>query len=396
MNEERKHALLSASTAHRWLTCTPSARLEAEEDVQECSVYAEEGTYAHELSELMLQRRFEFITEDEYKDKLLELTVSELGKKYHNMELVRFCEEHVEFVVSLVPENETFNIYFELRLNFSNFVPQGFGTADICIVTENCVHIIDLKFGRGVPISAIENPQLRLYGLGGLNLFPQSSIVKMTINQPRLDSNDTEILTREELLKWGREEVIPKADLAIKGEGLLKSSETACRFCKLKGKCKVRAETQMELARQEFAMEQIRPELLSPEYISEILEIAPLFIDWFKDVQSHALGQLMSGVKIPNYKLVEGRSVRQITDDEAVRQIFLDIGFEEKDIMERPKLKGITKLESLIGKKLFAEVCKEYLIKPQGRLTMALESDKRPAVNSAQFDFNILYESEEE
>ena len=397
MEPIRKHSILSASNAHRWLKCTPSARAEMyEEDT--CSVYAEEGTAAHKLAELKLTYRFGKIGPSEYDDRFNEFLEGEYGK-YYNAEFNEYVDDFVEYVISRTENIEKYHIFFELEVDFSHIVPQGYGTADVVIVTEDYVEIIDLKFGMGVPVSALNNPQLRLYGLGALNLFPLSKKVYMTIHQPRLLSCDTEELYKEELIKWAVEYVKPRAELAIKGEGVFYSDEDTCRWCKLRGKCKVRADRQLEIAQKEFVAQNKPPvpQNLSVEQISRILEIGPMFIDWFKDVQSYALGQLVAGVKIPGYKLVEGRSNRIITDEEKVKQLLLDIGLKEEDIMKPPQMHGITKLESLVGKKLFGELCKEYLIKPQGKLTIAPESDRRPEINTlaiAQSDFALPIKEE--
>lgn len=393
MSEQRNHAILSASSAHRWLVCTPSARLELEEGLDECSAYAAEGTAAHALAELKLKYRFGKITLSEYNDEYQAfITDPELGK-YYNKEFEEYVDEHVEYVVSLTDDLKDYHIFFEVRVNFSNVVPQGFGTADVLIVTEDTIHVVDLKFGAGVPVSAIDNPQLRLYGMGALNLFPNTEKVKMTINQPRLQSRDSEELTKKSLLAWAFEYVKPRAEEAIKGEGVLQASEDACRFCKLRGKCKERADHQLAVAQREFEIfdqKELVTQNLTVEQISNILEIAPMFIDWFKDVQAFALGQLAQGVKIPGYKLVEGRSNRIITDETKVKEILLQVGLTEDEIMKPREMLGISKLEALVGKKLFGELCKDYLIKPMGKLTLAPESDRRPEVNTlalAQSDF---------
>lgn len=397
MAEQRNHAILSASSAHRWLVCTPSARLELEEGQEECSAFAAEGTAAHALAELKLNYRFGKIGVTEYNEEYEAFKQNPEFSKYYNKEFEEYVDDHVEYVVSITDELDAagtkYHIFFEVRVNFANVVPQGFGTADVLIVTEDTIHVIDLKFGAGVPVSAIDNPQLRLYGMGALNLFPNTKNVKTTINQPRLLSRDTEELTKEELLKWAFEYVKPRAEEAIKGEGVLRASEDACRFCKLRGKCKERADTQLAVAQREFEIVDQKANLvqnLSVEQISNILEIAPMFIDWFKDVQAFALGQLMQGVKIPGYKLVEGRSNRIITDETKVKEILLEVGLTEDEIMKPREMLGISKLEALVGKKLFADLCKEYLVKPMGKLTLAPESDRRPEVSTlalAQSDF---------
>lgn len=395
MEEERQHAILSASTAHRWLTCTPSARLELEEGQEECSVYAEEGTAAHALAEIMLSYQFDKINAAEYEKALTDWHNTEVYEKYYNAEFQEYVNSHVAFVVEQTKGLNDFHIYFELRVNFSNVVPQGFGTSDVVIITEDMIHVIDLKFGAGVPVSALENPQLRLYGMGALNLFPRTRFIQLTINQPRLDSHDTETLTKKELLDWAFNFVKPRAEEAIKGEGILTPEEDACRFCKLRGKCKARADYQLALAQKEFNIVDQRENLaqsMTPERLSTILQIAPLFIDWFKDVQAYALGQLANGAKIPGFKLVEGRSNRIITNEEAVKEKLLSLGFTEDEIMKPREMLGISKLEALVGKKLFAEMFEDYLIKPAGKLTLAPENDRRPEVNNlalAQSDFAL-------
>jgi len=393
MAEQRNHAILSASSAHRWLVCTPSARLEQEEGTEECSVYAQEGTAAHALAELKLSYRFGKIPYSKYQEEYEAFKVDSEFSKYYNKEFEEFVDEFVDYVIKQTEELESYHIFFETRVNFSNVVPQGFGTADVMIVTEDTIHVIDLKFGAGVPVSAINNPQLRLYGMGALNLFPNTKYIKTTINQPRLLSCDTEDLTKEELLKWAFEYVKPRAEEAIKGEGVLRASEDACKFCKLRGKCKERADMQLMVAQREFEIVDQKANMvqnLSTEQIANILEIAPMFIDWFKDVQAFALGQLMRGEKIPGYKLVEGRSNRIITDEAKVKELLLQVGLTEDEIMKPREMLGISSLEKLIGKKLFADICGEYLIKPVGKLTLAPESDRRPEVSTlaiAQSEF---------
>lgn len=382
-----EHAILSASTAHRWLVCTPSARLELEEGRDECSVYAAEGTAAHKLAEIKLSYRFGKIGPIEYAVELDAFIANPEYAKYYNKEFEEYVDEHVQFVIEQTEGLKNFHIYFELKVNFANVVPQGFGTADVVIVTEDTIHVIDLKFGAGVPVSAIGNPQLRLYGMGTLNLFPNTKYVKLTINQPRLESRDTETLDKETLLDWAFSFVKPRAEEAIKGEGNLHATSDACKFCKLRGKCKERADMQLAVAQQEFNIVDQKKNLvqnLSVEQIGNILEIAPLFIEWFKDVQSFALGQLAAGVKIPGYKLVEGRSNRIITDETKVKEILLEVGFTEDEIMKPREMLGISKLEALVGKKAFAELCKDYLVKPTGKLTLAPESDRRPEVNTIE------------
>ena len=400
MANERNHAVLSASAAHRWLNCTPSAQLELSEEQEECSVYAAEGTAAHALAELKLSYKFGKITLSKYQEEYEAFKTNPEFAAYYNAEFEEYVDDFVNFVDEQTNGLDDYHIFFEVRVNFSNVVPQGFGTSDVLIVTNDYIHVIDLKFGAGVPVSAIDNPQLRLYGMGALNMFPNTTSVKTTIYQPRLASTDTEVLTKEELLHWAFDYVKPRAELAIKGEGVLNATEDGCRFCKLRGKCKTRADKQLMVAQQEFSIvdqKEFVMQNITPEQLGNILEIAPLFIDWFKDVQAYALGQLMQGVKIPGYKLVEGRSTRIITDEQKVKEILMNIGFEEKDLMKPQEMLGISRLEALVGKKLFAEICKDYIIKPMGKITLAPEDDRRPAVDTlgiAQKEFAAPIEIE--
>lgn len=398
---EKQHALLSASTAHRWLTCIPSAYLEHQEEVEECSVYAAEGTAAHALAEIKLSYAFNLITEDEFLQKLDEFRTSEETGIYYSTEVEEFIDGYVSFVKQQAEElGADTQVAFEVRVDFSNIVPEGFGTADTVLVntTTGEAHIIDLKFGKGVPVSAKDNPQLKLYAIGALNEFDGIRKLFMTIYQPRLDNVDTDSISTRELMTWAYEYVKPRAEQAIKGEGPLRASESACKFCKLRGKCKARADLQLAIAQKEFEIIDSRANMiqsLSPEQLGQILEVGPMFVDWFKDVQSFALGQLVRGVKIPGYKLVEGRSNRIVTDTEKVKEILLGVGLEEKDIMKPQELQGITNLEKVVGKQLFNELCKDYVIKPTGKLTLAVESDRRPAVNTlelAKSEFNTPIE----
>lgn len=400
---EKLHALLSASTAHRWLTCTPSAYLERQEDIEECSVFAAEGTAAHALAEIKLAFAFGQITAAEYTQKLDNFKLSDETGIYYNKEFEEYVDSYVSFVKEQAEElGADTEVAFEVRVDFSNIVPDGFGTADTILVnqTTGTAHIIDLKFGQGVPVSAKDNPQLKLYAVGALNEFDGIRKIFMTIYQPRLDNVDTDTISTRELMIWAYEYVKPKAEEAIKGEGILRASETACKFCKLRGKCKARADLQLAVAQREFEITDNRANMvqnLSVEQIGQILEIGPMFVDWFKDVQSFALGQLVQGVKIPGYKLVEGRSNRVITDVEKVKEILLSIGLKENEIMKPQEIQGITNLEKIVGKKLFGELCKEYLIKPMGKLTLAPESDRRPEVNTlelAQSEFSTPIDEE--
>ena len=357
---KRKHAILSASGAHRWLNCPPSARLEAELP-DEVSEYAAEGTKAHKIAEGILL------------DKIDEPAPDEMN------EMFEYVSRYVEVVLEKwIPGAQ---LYIEQRLDFSPWVPEGFGTGDAVIVSDDVLEIIDLKYGKGVQVSAENNPQLRLYALGAYNEFGtlyDFQTVRMTIVQPRLDHVSTEELTLDELLEWG-EQIKPIAKQAYEGKGEFKAGDH-CRFCKARRTCRARAEANLELAKYEFK----KPELLSVEDVAEILAQAEELAAWAKDVKEYALTQAYRhGVKFPGWKVVEGRSTRKITDEAALAE---RLAAEDIDPYKKV-LKGITELEKEMGRKRFAELAADLIEKPPGRPTLVPESDKRPEINSAILDF---------
>jgi len=374
----RAHAVLSASGAHRWIECPPSARLE-QQFPDEPSPYAEEGTVAHALAEVRLKQAL-----GERVRVPARVTKSEYYSQSPAM------EEHIAGYVTLVMERINAHrtctpdplIMFEQRLDFSRWVPEGFGTGDVVIVSDLGVEVIDLKYGQGVPVSAEGNPQLRLYGLGAYDAFGalyDLNRVFMTIVQPRLDHITTEELAVSALLEWAEEVIVPAARLAAEGKGEFRAGEH-CRFCRARAVCRARAEANLELARFDFA----KPDTLSPEEIAEILtQLERDFLAWASDIQAYALDQAVNhGIKFPGWKLVEGRSNRKYSDEEAVKAVLRGAGYTDDQIL-RMDLKGITDIEKLLGKKRFGELLADYVIKPAGKPTLVPESDKRPEISTA-------------
>lgn len=356
----RKHAILSASGAHRWLKCPPSARLE-EHFPDEPSPYAEEGTKAHKLAEGILL------------DKIDEPAPDEMNEMFEHV------SRYVEVVLEkLIPGAD---LYVEQRLDFSPWVPEGFGTGDAVIVSDDVLEIIDLKYGKGVQVDAEGNPQLRLYALGAYNQFGMIynfDRVRMTIVQPRLDHVSTEKLSLKELLQWG-EEIKPIAQKAFKGEGEFNPGPH-CRFCRARRSCRARAEYHLELARYEFK----EPDLLDAKEIAEILKQAEDLAAWAKEIKEHALTlAFRDGVKIPGFKVVEGRSTRKITDDAELAKRLEAEGYDPyKKVM-----KTLTELEKTVGKKRFAELADGLIVKPPGKPTLVEETDKRPEISRAAMEF---------
>lgn len=383
------HALLSPSSSHRWLVCTPSAKLEANEP-STFSPYAKEGTEAHALAEIKLSYMLGQITVEEYNTRFENF---KLTSEYYNQEFNEYVNDYCIEIMTIVNEDykgQDVKVHLEEYVTFDDIVPNGHGTSDVVIVGKNFIHIVDLKFGKGVPVSAIGNPQLRLYALGAIQKHIRECTcteARMTIIQPRLHDVSTDFVSIQDLNDWAINYVKPRAALAIAGEGEFVPGDH-CKFCKLKGKCQKLADQQLAVAQAEFQdvvveNNMLEPVNMSPEVFSRILTIAPKFIDWFKDVENYAIQSAINGaIKIPGFKLVEGRSIRIIADKDGVIEKLRTSGFQEDDYLEKPKLLGITTLEKNIGKKLFNDLCSQFIVKPAGKPTLVPETDKRPAIDA--------------
>lgn len=381
----RAHAKLSASGAKQWLNCPPS--IKASEGVgDKTSVFAEEGTFAHELSELYFSHKFECLSDFEFNKSFKKYEKN----KYYSAELREYVEQYVDAVEEKYNEalSRDSNVVamFETRLDLGKYVPESFGTGDVIIFSGGVLEIIDLKFGKGVEVSAENNPQLRLYGLGAyelLRLLEDIHTVKMTIIQPRLDNFSSEQLSVKELVKWGSEYVKPRAELAFKGKGDFKAGEH-CRFCKVRHTCRTRAVSILDTPDKPA-------HLLSDSEIAELLYKIPDIKKWVDELETYALDQMISkGKNYEGWKLVEGRSRRMLTDTRAVQQILEKEGYDS-DKITKTELLSLTKLEKAIGKKKFNALVGAYIDKPKGKLTLAQQSDKRPAFKqSAEDDFDKL------
>ena len=372
----KKHALLGASSSARWLVCTPSARLEAMFP-DEQSPYAAEGTVAHDLAESILRHKLEGKKApklDDYSTEMIEAV-----NRY-----VDICEEKVNEARARSSDAEAM---IEARLDFSRWVPDGFGTGDMVIVADGILEVIDLKYGKGVPVSAIENTQMRLYALGAYDinefLYDVKS-VRMTIVQPRLDSVSTDEMALEELLDWG-EEIKPIAQRAFRGEGECTPCDY-CNFCKARHTCRALADTCLTAFYKDGGK---LNQLLTDSEVSDILAMKDLITKWIKGVYDFAYEKALSGEKQwPGYKLVEGTSRRTITDPEAAAKTLLDNGYKEEDIFKPRELEGITNLQKVLGKKGVTEYLEAYIDKPEGKPTLVPDSDKRPAINTVETMMN--------
>lgn len=370
-----KHAILSASGAHRWMNCTPSARLEQEFD-DNSGEAAAEGTAAHALSEHKLR-------------KALKMRSKKPVSPYDSDEMDNYTDGYVEFVLEVIEQAKQICsdplILIEQRLDFSKYVPEGFGTGDCLIIADGTLHIIDFKYGQGVLVSAEDNPQMKLYALGALDLFDgiyDIEMVSMTIYQPRRENVSTSTVSKESLYQWAEEVLKPKAELAFNGDGNYCPGEW-CQFCRAAVKCRARAEAKMKLATFEFAL----PPLLSDEEIADILSSIGDLTNWANEIIAYATDAAVNhGKKWPGFKVVEGRSNRKYKDEEAVAEAAKNAGY--RDIYKQ-SLITITEMEKLMGKSKFNEILGELVMKPPGKPTLVPVSDKRPEMNtsSAKNDF---------
>lgn len=369
-----KHALLSASSAHRWLHCTPSARLcESYED--KGSDFATEGTDAHRLCEHKLLTALGQPSDDPTENL-----------SYFNQEMDDCASGYASFVMEQVAAaKETCTdpvVMVEQRVDFSRWVEEGFGTADCIIIADGTLRIVDYKHGLGVLVSSEDNPQMKCYALGAFELFDDIydiDRISMTIYQPRRQNVSTFEMDKSDLYAWADEILKPTAELAFAGDGNFLCGEW-CGFCKAKFDCRARAAANLELARYEFKL----PPLLTDEEVEDVLSKVDALTAWANDIKEYALRQAISGKTWTGWKLVEGRSNRKYTNDAAVASAVENAGFDPYE----KKLLGVTAMQKLLGKARFEEVLAGLIEKPQGKPTLVPESDKRPAMSTAATDFN--------
>ena len=385
---ERKHALLSASGASRWMNCAPSARLE-ENFKEQMSIFAEEGTLAHEFADIELRKFNEEITDKVYNSEVRKLRNEALFAADMEDEV----DKYVQIVIESFTEAKRLNphaiLMIEQRLDYSHIVSEGFGTGDAIIISDGTIEIIDLKYGKGVKVDADNNPQLLMYALGALRKFDMAydiSNIKVTVVQPRLDHYSSWEISENDINKWAIEKVKPAADLAYIGEGEQQVGDW-CKFCKAKSVCRALAEESMKLAAYEFR----DPYLLSDAEILKIYGTIPIFAEWVTAVSKYVSQEAISGKVWPGYKLVEGRSNRKFTDEEKVKEVLLKNMFKPKDYLT-VKLAGITAIEKLVGRSNFGTMLQDLVVKPPGAPTLVPEGDKRPAfgVEQAKLDFTDI------
>ncbi len=381
------HAKLSASGAHRWMACPPSAKLE-ESFPDSGSVYAAEGTLAHSIAELKVRKyAVAPISTRAYNSRMKKLKENALWQQ----EMDGHTDAYLDYIKGIMLSYPTQPfVTVEKRVDFSNVVPGGFGTADCLILASSTLHVIDFKYGKGVPVEAESNPQMMLYAYGAARAYAMLynfDRIKMTIFQPRLNNISEAEISAEELMRWAREEVHPLAVMADKGEGEFNPGPH-CKFCRAKAECKARAEACMALAP---AAEEWKEKskgvvkaagLYSTEELAAYLKAGSLLKDWYADITEHALSLCLAGTDVPGYKAVNGRGSREFTDLDAAFEKLKTNGIAEAVLYEHRPL-TLAQAEKAVGAKIFNELVGGYIISKPGKPTLVPASDKRKAITNA-------------
>ncbi len=367
------HALLSASSSYRWLNCPPSARL-SENYEDKSSDFAAEGTDAHELCEYKLKKALGQRAENPTEN----LT-------WYNEEMEECASGYAEYVMGLIAQAKKKCtdpvVLIEQRLDYSKYVTDGFGTGDCVIIADGTLNVVDYKHGKGVVVSALDNPQMKLYALGALEIFDSIydiETITMTIYQPRIANISTCSVPMGELIDWAENVLKPTAELAFNGKGEFRCGDW-CRFCKARAQCRERANANLELAKYDFT----EPPLLSDNEVEEILDKIDGLVSWANDIKEYALKAALNGKQWENRKLVEGRSVRKYTDEAMAALAVKNAGYEPYE----KKLLGITEMQKMLGKEQFNKILGDFVEKPKGKPTLVPMSDRRKAINTAASDF---------
>lgn len=377
------HAILSPSAASRWLSCTPSVRLEQQFE-NKSSSFAEEGTLAHAVGECILRQLSGQITDAEAERVMAEL----MRNQYYSKELHDYAEGYAYFVWGQCKPGT--HLFIEQRLDMTDYVKDGFGTGDAIVIGNNILRLSDLKYGKGVPVYADDNPQLKLYALGAYKEFSHIfdiDVIEINIYQPRLDNISTWGISVADLLDWAENVLKPKAKLAYEGEGDFNPGK-GCLFCRAKGVCKALADYNMKLAQYEFR----NPDLLTEDEVADILSKKDGFKKWIEAVAEYALGAALNGAEYPGWKVVAGRANRKYGDEETVIQSLKDAGHE--NIFTEPKILGLGALEKAVGKEPFKVIVEPLLIKPEAAPTLVVITDKRDRYEPKGHEF-VPYSEED-
>ena len=372
-----QHALLSASGAHRWLHCTGSPLLE-KDFPDSTSVYAQEGTLAHYLCELKLMAYTGEITKRKLTSMKNKLMKSELWQP----EVESTSETYLDYIKDITMSYTVKPVILtEKRVDFSQYVPEGFGTADCLILAGDTLHVVDYKHGKGVVVDADHNPQMMLYALGAmseLSLLYRFKFVHMTIVQPRVNNISEFTMTADELIEWGEMVVKPKAEAAMSGKGEFEAGDW-CRFCRAKQQCKTRYESNDSLYPELSA--QHDPRLITLAELGDYLKRGKDMAAWLEDMKEYALSESLAGAEVPGWKAVEGRGSRAFTDTDEAVDTLIKNGIDESVLYERRVL-TLAQMEKAVGKKAFGELVGDLVVKNPGKPTLVEESDKRPKITN--------------
>lgn len=398
MSPPRSHAVLSPSSSARWLACPPSARLEEKFDAalgEQTSVYAAEGTALHALAELKLLRE---------KGKLKHpdgINAHNYTKRYkglnyaYNAEQTSVVDYYVDTVMehynAALKDTPDAQLMVEVRLNLTDYIPEGFGSSDAVIVGDGILEVLDMKGGKGVKVDAVNNSQARCYALGATTLLGDLydfDEVKTVIIQPRLDNISEETLTRKELLKWGRDVLKPGADEAFKGDGMF-AAGAHCKFCSARYLCRERAATAMKVFTHGFES----PDVISDKEIPGILKALPVAKSWISDIETYAYHQALSGVELPGFKIVRGRKTRHWKNEEEFVEEAIRNGMSP-DTYSEVKLKSPAQMQKALGKKEYDAIFADLVVESDGALTLVDEADKRPAADLSELEFQDLIEGD--
>lgn len=392
------HAVLSASSAHRWMNCPGSVLLE-QEYPDSTSEFAAEGTLAHEICELKLRAyAIEPMGKTEYNSRLAKLKAAELYKP----EMETSTDVYLEYIKAVMlsyPVQPA--VVAEKRVDYSAYAPDGFGTADCLVLAGDVLHVIDYKHGKGVPVSADHNPQMMLYALGAVSAYSMLysfKVVKMAIVQPRLGNISEFELPVDELIRWGTDTVAPAAKLALSGEGGYAAGEH-CRFCRAKAECRARAEHYMQLKDTAEAWASSKSAIkastcYTDEELAEYLKAGDMLESWYKDIKEHALALCLAGQDVPGYKAVAGRTSRSFTDTDKAFEVLMANGVDKAVLYQYVPL-TLAKTEEAVGKKLFKALLADYVVQTPGKPTLVPASDKRARITNTASADNVFKKLED-
>lgn len=382
------HALLSPSSAYRWLNCPLAPRLEATLPEKQSS-YAQEGTLAHSVCEITARKHFNKVKPAEYTRTIKKLKADPLWDD----EMLKTAETYVEHLAERAMNfKHSPYITFEIAVDISDYVPDAFGRCDCVMFGDDTLVITDYKHGRGVSVSAVENPQLMLYALGALVLYQPIfgggiQRVEMCVDQPRIGNYEWWACSTEELLEWGAN-IKPKAEAAFKGVGEYHAG-TWCKFCRANGVCKAQAQQEISAFDDFAGVTTQSPDILSPKDMSSLLKKGANLVAWYEALKQCALEKMISGCKIPDFKIVEGRSTRAWSNQDKALEALENAGIERAMLYDNVP-KTLAKIEKMLGIAKFKELVGEFVIKPPGKPTLTTADDAREEFNSATVDFGSV------